>query len=176
MDVTTKSSYIESYLLIHSNPPLSTIIPLPHHSSNWMRSLHVSSRIAVIQTNKQSSSSNPTVSIPPCKPKAASLNQCSVCHRALASRWIIPNKQTTETTKHYLPSLFVVWFPCGIQGFNIYTHIIPLSILSTFHTLQYQMKNWISHSHCFLSKQFHSSIHPTRKTFHSISLQQLYTA
>ena len=30
IEVTTKSSHIESYLLTHSNPHLSTIIPLPH--------------------------------------------------------------------------------------------------------------------------------------------------
>ena len=70
---------------------LSIIIPLPHHSSNEMRSLHVSSRIAEIQTNNQSSSSNSTVSIPPCKPASASLSQFSVCRWVLASRWIIPN-------------------------------------------------------------------------------------
>ena len=91
IQVTTKSSHIESYLLTHSNPHLSTIIPLPHHSSNEMRSLPASSRIAEIQTNNQSSSSNPTVSIPPCKPASASLNQFSVCLWVLASRWIIPN-------------------------------------------------------------------------------------
>ena len=91
MEVTTKSSHTESYLLTHSNPPLSISIPLPHHSSNWMRSLPASSRIAEIQTNNQSSSSNSTVSIPPCKPKAASLSQFSVCRWVLASRWIIPN-------------------------------------------------------------------------------------
>ena len=91
IQVTTKSSHIESYLLTHSNPPLSIIIPLPYHSSNEMRSLHASSRIAEIQTNNQSFSSNSTVSIPPCKPKAASLSQFSVCRWVLTSRWIIPN-------------------------------------------------------------------------------------
>ena len=91
IQVTTKSSHIESYFLTHSNPPLSIIIPLPHHSSNWMRSLPASSRIAEIQTNNQSFSSNPTVSISPCKPASASLSQFSVCRWVLASRWIIPN-------------------------------------------------------------------------------------
>ena len=108
MDVTTKSSHIESYLLTHSNPPLSIIIPVLYHSSNEMRSLPASSRIAVIQTNNQSSSFNPAVSIPPCKPASASLNQFSVCRWVLTSRWIIPCKQATETTKHFLPS----FFPC----------------------------------------------------------------
>ena len=108
MEVTTKSSHIESYLLTHSNHPLSTIIPLPHHSSNWMRSLPASSRIAEIQTNNQSSSSNPTVSIPPCKLASASLSQFSVCRWVLTSRWIIPSKQATETTKHFLPFFLVV--------------------------------------------------------------------
>ena len=90
---------------------LSTIIPVLYHSSNEMRSLHASSRIAEIQTNNQSFSSCPTVSIPPCKPKAASLNQFSVCRWALASRWIIPSKQATENPKHFLPFFLVVWFP-----------------------------------------------------------------
>ena len=111
IQVTTKSSHIESYLLTHSNPPLSTIIPLPHHSSNEMRSLPASSRIAEIQTNNQSFSSNTTVSIPPCKLASASLNQFSVCRWVLASRWIIPSKQATETTKYFIPSFLVVWFP-----------------------------------------------------------------
>ena len=93
------------------NPPLSIIIPLPHHSSNWMRSLPASSRIAEIQTNNQSSLSNPTISIPPCKLASASLNQYSVCRWVLTSRWIIPSKQATETTKHFLPFFLVVRFP-----------------------------------------------------------------
>ena len=105
IQVTTKSSHIESYLLTHSNPPLSIIIPLPYHSSNEMRSLHASSRIAEIQTNNQSFSSNTTVSIPPCKLASASLNQFSVCRWVLTSRWIIPSKQATENPKHFLPSL-----------------------------------------------------------------------
>ena len=91
MEVTTKSSHIESISSLIQSIHLSTIIPLPHHSSNWMRSLPASSRIAEIQTNNQSSSSKPTVSIPPCKPKAALLNQFSVYRWVLASRWIIPN-------------------------------------------------------------------------------------
>ena len=110
MEVTTKSSHIESYLLIHSNPPLSTIIPLPYHSFNEMRSLPASSRIAEIQTNNQSSSFNPTVSISPCKLASASLNQFSACRWVLTSRWIIQNIQTTDTPKHFLPFFLVVRF------------------------------------------------------------------
>ena len=140
MEVTTKSSHTESFLLTHSNPPLSAIIPVLYHSSNEMRSLPASSRIAVIQTSNQSSSSNTTVSIPPCKPGSASLNQFSVCRWVLTSRWIIPSKQATEKPKHFLPSLLYD-FQCGIQGFNIHTHIILLPILFPFHTLQNQMKN-----------------------------------
>ena len=79
------------YSLIQIHPHLSTIIPVLYHSSNEMRSLPASSRIAEIQTNNQSSSSNPTVSIPPCKLASASLSQFSVCRWVLASRWIIPN-------------------------------------------------------------------------------------
>ena len=41
MEVTTKSSHIESYLLTHSNPPLSIIIPLLYqfHLNRYGRSL-----------------------------------------------------------------------------------------------------------------------------------------
>ena len=100
IQVTTKSSHTESYFLTHSNSPLSIIIPVLYHSSNWMRSLPASSRIAEIQTNN--------LSIPPCNLASASLNQFSVCRWVLASRWIIPNKQATETTKYFIPSFLVV--------------------------------------------------------------------
>ena len=116
------------------NPPLSIIIPLPYHSSNEMRSLPASSRIAVIEANNQSSSSNPAVSIPPCKPAFASLNQESVCHRAIEFRWIIHSKQQKQTLPSFIPSLLYD-FQSGIQGFIIHTHIVPLQILSTSHTL-----------------------------------------
>ena len=132
------SNPISLLIQIHTFPPSF------HFSTNFtneMRSLPASSRIAEIQTNNQSSSSNPTVSIPPCKPGSASLNQFSVCRWVLTSRWIIPSKQATETTKHFLPSLLYN-FQCGIQGFNIHTHIILLPILFPFHTLQNQTKNW----------------------------------
>ena len=129
MEVTTKSSHTESYFFTHSNPPLSIIIPVLYHSSNWMRSLPASSRIAEIQTNNQSFSSNPTVSIPPCKPKAASLNQFSVCRWVLTSRWIIPSKQTTETPKHFLPS----FLPCCMISSVEYKD--PTFTLTLFHFL-----------------------------------------
>ena len=87
-----------------------------------------------------------------------------MCRWVLASRWIIPNKQQKQPNTSYLFSLLYD-FQCGIQGFDIHTHIILLPILFTFHTLQNQMNNHKSHSHCFLSKQFHSTLHPLEILF-----------
>ena len=130
MEVTTKSSHTESYLLIHSNHPLSTIIPLPHYSSNWMRSLPASSRIAGIETNNQSSSSNPTVSISPCKPKATSLNQLSVCRWAIESLWIIHNNNRNSQTLHsfFVVVRFPVWNTRIHHSHSHYSTSNPLPI------------------------------------------------
>ena len=140
MEVTTKSCYIESYLLTHSNPPLSIIIPLPYHSSNEMRSLPASSRIAEIQTNNQSSSSSPTVSIPPCKPGSASLNQFSVCRWVLTSRWIIPSIQATETTKHFLPSFLPCCMISSVEYKDSTFTLTLFYFLSSFHSIHSKIK------------------------------------
>ena len=177
MEVTTKSSHIESYLLTHSDHPLSTIIPLPHHSSNWMRSLPASSRIAEIQTNNQSSSSNSAVSISPCKLASASLNQFSMCRWVLTSRWIIPNKhnRNSQTLPSFLPFFLVVWFPVWntrIQhSHSHYSTSYPLPIPYTPKSNEKLIVTFTLFSLQTIPLFYSSS----RNTFHSIPFQQPYT-
>ena len=134
IQVTTKSSHIESYLLTHSIFP-----PFHHHSTSPSISpMRCDHSLLPVESPKskqtEASSPSPTVSIPLCKLASASLNQFSVCRWVLASRWIIPNKQSTKATKYFLPSLLLYNFQCGIQGFNIHTLFYFLSSPHSMHS------------------------------------------
>ena len=139
IEVTTKSSHIESYFLTHSNHP-----HFHHHSTSTPfiqldTIIPCSSRIAEIQTIKHPLIFIKTINFHSTMQHNSRLNESIIS--ASLSYWISMDyaKQTTETLPSFLSSLLYA-FQCGIQGFNIHTHIIPLPILSTFHTLQNQMK------------------------------------
>ena len=162
MEVTTKSSHIESYLLTHSNHPF---LPSFHcHTIHPMRCDH---SLLPVESPKSKQTTNHFHPIQQFLFHHANqhplywINSQCVVELLHLDGYFLTN---TSFLPSFLPCLLYD-FQCGIQEFNIHTHIIPLPILFPFHTLQNQMKNWKSHSHCFLSKQFHSSLHPLEILF-----------
>ena len=144
IEVTTKSSHIESYLLTHSNHP-----HFHHHSTSTPfikldAIIPFSSRIAEIQTIKHPLIFIKTINFHSTMQHNSRINELVIS--ASLSYWISMDysKQTTETLLSFLTSSLLYDFLCGIRGFNIHTHIIPLPILSTFHSLQNQRKTKIT--------------------------------
>ena len=139
--------------------------------ARYLRHSPTTSRIAEIQTNNQSSSSSPTVSIPPCKPGSASLNQFSVCRWVLTSRWIIPSIQATETTKHFLPSFLPCCMISSVEYKDSTFTLTLLHFLSSSHSIHSKIKRKTdSHIHIVFSPNNSTLLFILSKyfSFHSI--------